>query len=88
MAHNKHISYYYKVMLKEITAIFYENCMKHIAGAFPLHASTSLPATLSTNICTTHAVQHYQECSGGFRTGNTEAPAFIPPQHSSQAKEQ
>jgi hypothetical protein len=75
------------MMLKEITAIFYEYCMKHIVGAFPLHASTSLPSILSTNVCMTHAVQYFQECLGEFRTGNTEASAFIPLQQPSQANE-
>jgi len=74
------------MMLREITAIFYEHCMKHIAGAFPLYASTSMPATLSTNVHMTHAVNHQQDCSGAFRTSNTEASAFNPLQQPSQAK--
>lgn len=74
------------MMLREITAIFYEHCMQHIAGAFPLYASTSMPATLSTNVHMTHAVNHHQECSGTFRTSNTEVSAFNPPQQTSQAK--
>lgn len=49
------------MMLREITAIFYGHCMKHIAGVFPLYASTSVPATLSTNVRMTHAVNHHQE---------------------------
>jgi len=74
------------MMLREITAIFYEHCMQHIAGAFPLCASTSMPATLSTNVHMTHAVNHHQECSGAFQTSKTEASAFNQPQQPSQVK--
>jgi hypothetical protein len=74
------------MMLRVIIAIFYEHCMKHTAGTFPLYASTSMPATLSTNIHMTQAVNHHQECSGAFRSSKTEASAFNPLQQPSQAK--
>jgi len=45
--------------------------MQHIAGTFPLCASASMPATLSTNV---------------HRTSNTEASAFNPRQQPNQAK--
>jgi hypothetical protein len=45
------------MMLREITAIFYEHFMQHIAGAFVVYVSTSMPATLSTITHVNYAVK-------------------------------